>query len=188
MIEAIIVNQYQQIVGALDTMFKEMDLRSDDAAWRWQISAGVGSCRYISKSPSESGLVGPAKASIIKLREQRAQDFPGSSSVSSCPYHRENHGCVLGDLKSPLCIAHIDSYDETGVSNVDELNYRFRIKSASLRTDIDWMLRSILVAEDPFTHQRLDTPEENNDFVSKAHEAIRSMTQHVKRFPILHNE
>ncbi len=177
--EATIVSQYTTVVGALDQMFQEMDLRSNGSLWRWKNSPfeGVGSCKYISKSPSESGLVGPARNTLIELRQQRVKDFPGSSSVSSCPYHRENHGCVLGNLKSPLCISHIDGYDP--MAGYDELRDRFGIKSNHLTSDISWILRSILESNDPT---------QNSQFISEACNGISQMTQHIKRFPILHTD
>lgn len=176
--ETIIVSQYTTIVGALDKMFTEIDLRSNGSLWRWKDSPfeGVGSCKYISKGPSESGLVGLAKENLLDLREHRAQQFPGSSPLSSCPYHRENHGCILGDLKSPFCIDHIDGYDP--MAGYDELRDRFGIPSGQLQTDIGSILRSVLESKDPT---------QNNQFVSEAQNAISQMTEHVKRFPVIHD-
>lgn len=169
--ENVTASQYTKVVGALDQMFTEMDLRSNGSLWRWKDSPyeGVGSCKYISKSPSESGLVGPARQTLLNLRVQRAKEFPGSSSVSSCPYHRENQGCILGELKSPICISHVD--------HPGELRRRFGIDGYQLTTDISWILRSILESQDPT---------QNNQFVDDAHQAVIQMTQHVKRFPVIH--
>lgn len=179
-IEAVIVSQYTTIVGALDQMFKEIDLRSNGSFWRWNDSpyAGVGGCKHINKSPSESGLVGSARNILIKLREQKEKEFPGSSSLSPCPYHRENHGCILEELKSPLCIEYVD--------NPEEIKKRFGIDGSQLTHNIGWMLRYILESKDPHTHMKLESPIQNNDFVHDAHEAITTMTQHIKRFPVLH--
>lgn len=179
-IESVIVSQYTTIVGALDQMFTEIDLRSKGSLWRWEDSAyaGSGSCKYISKEPSESGFVGPTRRLFINLREDKAKEFPGSSSLSSCPYHRENHGCILGELKSPLCISHIDS--------PGELRPRFGIDGYKLTQDISWILRSVLESTDPHTKHVLESPLQNNDFVAEACAAIEQMTRHVKRFPVLH--
>lgn len=187
-IEAVIVSQYTTIVGALDQIFQEIDVRSNGSIWRWEDSpyAGVGSCKYISKSPSESGLVGPARQSLIELREQKAKDFPGLSPNSSCPYHRENQGRILGELKSPLCISHIDGY-EPNYYRYDELQERFGIRSDQLAMDISWILRTILEAKDPYNRNDLQSPIENDTFVNNAYKAVLQMTDHVKRFPILHS-
>lgn len=179
-IEAVIISQYTTIVGALDQMFTEIDLRSNGSLWRWEDSpyAGSGSCKYISKEPSESGFVGSTRSIFINLREDKSKEYPGSSSVSSCPYHRENHGCILENLKSPLCISHID--------NPGELRSRFGIDGYKLTQDISWILRSILESTDPNTKHILESPLQNNEFINEAHLAITQMTKHIQRFPILH--
>ncbi len=128
---------------------------------------------------------------IVYALDQMFQEIDLRSNGSlwrweDSPYHRENQGCVLGELKSPLCISHIDGY-EPNYYRYDELQERFGIKSGQLTMDISWILRTILEAKDPYNRNNLQSPVENDTFVNNAYEAVLQMTNHVRRFPILHS-
>lgn len=180
--EASIVGQYTKVVGQLDEMFREIDTRSNSSLWRLTGGYGyngVGSCKNVTKRRSEEELEGEAKDVLIKLRDARNQAKPGTSSLSSCPYHREDYGCVLAELKSPRCISHVD--------NPAELAKRFGIDGDQLTDDIHWILSHILKVRNSETGGSLDTPTKNDGFVESASEAISQMTNHVRKFPILHS-
>lgn len=97
----------------------------------------VGSCKYTNQEASEGGIYGPVRELLIQLREKRKEENPGYSNLSPCPYHRENSGCVLGNLKSPLCIGHIE--------HPGELKKRFGIDGHELEHNIRWILDNILI-------------------------------------------
>lgn len=176
------IEQYTGVVGLLDQMFKEMDIRSNVATWRWEGSPYfmIGSCT-IDKETSEGGIYGPARELIIQLRETRREENPGFSNLSPCPYHRENFGCVLGDQKSPLCIEHIDY--------PSELEKRFGIDGYKLEHDIRWILDNI--QNDLFPKKLTDSlgvSVDDGSFAKLASEAIVQMTNRIRRYPILHTE
>lgn len=155
-----IVSRYRSVVGALDNMFKVIGLRSEVELWRVD---GVGSCRNMDRESSEYHLGGPAKNELIRLREERNRNVPGKPSpLTDCPYHREGFGCVLGDLKGPYCISHID--------RPSTLKRQLRINGYELMQDIDQVLQSILLMGGT-----------SPDIV----EAISEMTKYIETYPIL---
>lgn len=171
----VIVSQYRDVVGALDQMFGEMDLRSSVMAWR---TDGYGSCLGVKKALSEQGLIGVAKERLIELREEKSRLNPKKEkSECRCPYHRVDSGCILGDLKSPLCIGFVDF--------PGELPKRFGINAWRLRGDIEMILKAILT-QDPdgncsFEEEMIPADE----FVVLSKEAISKMTKHVQKFPLI---
>lgn len=190
-VETMMVDQYTKIVGALDNLFKEMRVRTNEERWRLPGSQlGSGSCTNVPPDAAARQfgnllLGGPAAGMLFHLIEKRGQQFPGSSTLSSCSYFRDNYGCILAELKLPDCIRWID--------NPEELEKRFGINGYDLRTDTGWIVRRILGGDDLmevnnlFIYQgRQPHPEKNNEFVEQAYQAITKMTQHVKKFPILH--
>ncbi len=164
--EVVIVGQYSRVVAALDSMFTVMRPR---IAWEvWRVN-GVGSC-HIDRETSEYGLNGPARDLIIDLRDIRNEAVEGERLDESvaCPYHRVWRGCVLGNLKSPICISHIDA--------PWELSDRFGINGYALRGDIDEILETVLNGK------------ADEEFVVLACDAVEQMTQYIKRFPVLPDE
>ncbi len=170
-----IVRQYTAVVGALDNLFLEMDLRSDMGLWRIN---GVGTCRNLNEEGARQGLGGPAKDTLILLRTRRAKDNPGLSRLTACPYHREGCGCILKELKSPLCIA--------AVENKDEVWNRFKIKGQDLEDDIEWMLEGVLYQGVPPGTKHFNPNMPTSEFVLEALDAICQMTKYVKAFPVIH--
>lgn len=103
-----ITGQYLKASGAAQQMF---DVFGSRVPQMWQMPGpyeNVGSCRYLDKPSSGDGLSGIAKDHIIELREERNTQVPGQNELTECPYHRMGSGCTLGELKSPICISHID--------------------------------------------------------------------------------
>lgn len=161
-----IVRQYKTVVGKLEQMFRAASIRTTKESWR---KDGIGSCLYIhNKEQSEIGLLGPAKDKLIKLQEERNREFGGKSTLTGCPYHRAGHGCVLGNLKAPVCIRYSDS------GSFMEWGARFGINTDNLRDEVDTVLRGILVHD----------PEIN---IPQYLESIESRIKAIKREPILHN-
>lgn len=172
-----VVSQYRRVVGALDIMFKEMDLRSEVMFWRWD---GVGTCRGVDLAFSEKGMVGIAKKELIELRNNKSREYPKTEPVCSCPYHRKEIGCVLGDLKGPICIGHIDFPKESEA--------RFGIDGSKLSGDIKWILQTILNQGQDRKCRLEDGTISTEEFVGLSVGAVEQMTKHVERFPILSHE
>lgn len=107
-----ITGQYLEASAAAQQMFDALGPRVRQL---WQMSGpyeNVGSCRYLDKPSSEGWLSGIAKNHLIELREARNVQVPGESQLTDCPYHRTEGGCVLAELKSPLCMSHVDMPSE----------------------------------------------------------------------------
>lgn len=168
------VFQYRTVVGKLDEMFFEMDLRSEVMLWR---ADGVGSCRAVDKPFSESYLEGKAKKRLIKLRDEKIKRVDLGYTPSFCPYHSLEKGCVLGNLKSPLCIAHVDY--------PSELQRRFGINGINLADDILLVLGVILRQDTKMIYKEFGQDLNMNEFVELAVDSIKQMTNHIKRSPIL---
>lgn len=172
-IEAGIVHNYTQVVGALDQMFAEIDIRTTGSMWRSERPeiSGVGSCRIVNnKKKAEQGLHGQAMEMLIDLREARREETSGKPDPKTgCPYHREGLGCILHEFKSPACIG----YNET----FPEQNQRFGM-NGGLTADIWWMLGEILE----------NTRPDIEVFVDDALAAIVKTTDHVRKYPVLHPE
>lgn len=161
-----IVDQYRQITGALEQMFQTARLRTKEEMWR---NDGVGSCIAVDRELSEHRLSGEAKEDLIKLRGQRNQEFGGNqSTLTKCPYHRENHGCVLGDLKSPTCIAFFE--------NPFEWDAKFKIRTGEFRPEIQDTLSDVLYGD------RLENPTSVEIFINR----VKKITDFISTFPILH--
>lgn len=102
-----ITDQYRLVGGRLEEMFQAARTRTNGESWRRD---GVGSCKLIDDyEASEGGLKGAAKEYIIALRDVRNQQAPGRAEQTDCPYHRTGMGCVLRELKAPICIQHFDN-------------------------------------------------------------------------------
>lgn len=158
-------------------MFKEMGKRSEMEAWRLD---GVGTCQgmsAINKTVSEFGITGPSRKEIIRLREERARQFPGNSNLTSCPYHREDYGCVLGDLKSPVCTAVIDS--------PEEIKRTFGIDGFELRQDITLILRVILDQDQKQLNILFQPAPSIKEFFWYSLESIQEINEAVCQLPIL---
>lgn len=156
-----IITQYRKVVGAFEEMFQAISPRTSLEWWR---SDGIGSCRGGSRH--EGGLKGDAASQIINLRDARNLETAGEKVEDSivCPYHRKNFGCVLGDLKSPQCIAWIDE--------PAELDERFGINGSQLRRHIDKVTKDIFAGGD------------NEDLVDKECEYAKQLTEYIKGFPL----
>ena len=164
-----IITRYKTVVGALNQMFQAASPRTTREAWR---KDGLGSCAYIrNKEQSEIGLLEPAKDRLIELREARNRKFGGKSTLTGCPYHRAGYGCVLGDLKAPVCIRYSDpgSFMEWGA--------RFGINTDDLRDEVDTVLKGILVHD----------PVRNDTNIPQYLESIERRIKVIKKEPMLYN-
>lgn len=165
----LITSRYQRVVGTLDHMFRVASLRTEVNAWK---DDEVGSCAYISsKTESEEGLTGVAKNLLIELREKRNREFGGTSTLTGCPYHRTGYGCVLGNLKAPICIRYFDH------SSYKEWREQFGINPIRFREGINSVLREILICD----------PQRDDASISWYLECINRRTQTIESEPILHN-
>lgn len=177
-------DQYTQVVGALDHMFKQMSLRTTEELWRQPgDNFGIGSCR---PSAPETTFFGPARELLISLSEQKLRENPRPKTNSPCRFHSTT-GCILGELKSPVCI--------TWIENPQELRDRFNLDPKDLKEFISETNRRILLGSKPtkegypYYYQEVPLrPEENIEFVQQALEKIAEITEDIKKFPILHPE
>lgn len=127
----------------------------------------MGACKDVDKLYSETGLVGEAKEEIVLLREQRNQEQGGTSTIPPCPYHRAGYGCVLEDLKSPLCIAHFDADWEW--------KRNFGVDAQALKSEIETTLKLILEGETLESHT----------LVERFTQKVTSITNQIVKHPIL---
>lgn len=158
------IERYRKVAGAINRMFKALSIRTNGEGWRID---GRGACGEVDRDLIESQIEGPAREDFIKLREERNAQIPGESKCG-CPYHREGIGCILGDLKGPICLAHID--------NPQELQERFGIDADQTTFGIDLVTKRIIAGK------------EDDLFVEAAVHAVDSMIEHIEGFPILHPE
>lgn len=98
----VIIRQYIECTRALNDLFRHAP---DDC----YLSDGVGCCD-IDRALSEDGLAGPAWIPLIEMRDARLEEEHEKDPESmkyhrACPYHKRDAGCILGELKSPRCIA-----------------------------------------------------------------------------------
>lgn len=103
----ILIEQYTSAVGTLNDLFRI----APDLCYK---DDGVGCCSLDTKT-SKRGIVGPAKDKILKLRQNKVEDEE-IEDHNACDYHKLNEGCILEDLKSPICVAHYCKGDIKGTS------------------------------------------------------------------------
>lgn len=91
-----ILRQYRECTGALDELFTI----APDQCWK---KNGIGCCDT-DKKTAEKGLIGPARNMFMDMRNAL---IPLTGNIimvgNACPYHKKGSGCVLGELKSPIC-------------------------------------------------------------------------------------
>lgn len=167
----LVVGQYVRLTGPIDQMFQVIGPRVVCTASLWRVDPfkGVGSCT-MDKPSSETGISGVAKQLLITLREDRSRQIPGISTLSPCPYHRDDFGCVLGELKSPWCLSVMEAAWELRVFGIDGYILSRKISA--------WLDR-LLVA---------DTPKEvtgNEGFIDRRAAFIQRLANHISRFPEL---
>ncbi|MBI2337627.1 hypothetical protein HYU95_00430 [Candidatus Daviesbacteria bacterium] len=95
---SLIVGQYIKLAGVIDEMFKVISPRVTYTNALWRLDGPFkdsGSCRDMDRYNSEMGITGIARDMLIQLREKCNLQVSGVSSVSDCPYHRCDGGCVL---------------------------------------------------------------------------------------------
>lgn len=168
---ALIIHQYRKVAGAMDIFWKEISIRTNGGSWR---EDGVGSCD-IDKALSEDLIDGPTFGDIVRLRERRNYETPGERRY--CPYHRIGKGCVLGDLKSPRCLDHVD------YGHFEEIPERFGIQIPDMRTPLH---RILLGGMNPREGDWKIKPHVNDEFVQTTYDEITGLTEYIKTFPILH--
>lgn len=88
-------------------MFWEISLRTTEEPWR---KNGVGSC-VIPTYLAQGGLNNDGGRLIRRLQEEVNAVYPGQSTTL-CVFHRSGIGCILDDLKGPVCMAHVDNPTE----------------------------------------------------------------------------
>ena len=169
-----IVNQYRQIAAAYGELFGEIYKRTEYEEWRMD---GIGSCR-IPTHNSLAGIDGIAKDAIIQLREQVSESDTServelAEGAAMCRYHRAGKGCVLTDLKSPMCISHIESRDEVaGKFGIEQMDFAMDVFKALRK--VMWTKVSDLSAVNP---------DENNQFVSNTVVDIHALILRVVQVP-----
>ncbi len=157
----VVITQYTQCTKALQKLFEI----APDTCWK---TDGVGCCS-IGLDYVEDGLTGPAYKKIIEMRNKEQQKIlvpewkeerigwgsPIFMGNSKCDYHKENSGCVLGELKSPRCIAHYcegdldrTSFDYNYIKNtlIKILNSHYDLETGLFEPERNWDLVNEFVA------------------------------------------
>ena len=169
-----IMGQYRRVVGALDVMFREISARTMFEEWRFN---GFGSCG-VPKYGAELKIHGIAKDDLIALREERnSLDHQETIETDGviCPYHRKDFGCVLGDLKGPVCISFIE--------NKNEVEAWFGIDQIVLSRSIQRALARILVSH--ISDESQVDPRSNEQFVEEEIAGIERLTEYIRSFPVI---
>lgn len=156
-----IIGQYRAVAKEFDRLWKVISIRSNKNAWRLE-SRGIGSCN------EDDGLsiVGPARPDIFELRKIKNRETGGIRLAWACEFHRADRGCVLGDLKSPLCLDYIDSLHK------DEIQKRFKIGMFKMEP----------------TLLRILSGNASDDFIQMTVEKTQTMIDYIETFPVLHPE
>lgn len=165
-----IIDQSQRVVRAWNNMFAEISSRTVGEEWKRD---GIGSCGYHDySSPADYGI---AKERIVELMEERnrTNSLPRVEGRYACPYHRANFGCVLGDLKPPICVGHIE--------NAGEVKGKFDIVRLDHVYEVFKVLRRIHFSKT--NNEKEVAPEKNEDFVREVIGNIHAKTQYIKTFP-----
>lgn len=164
------IGQYRRVVGAFNELFGEISLRTFDEEWK---SDGVGSCNTNVADTGIEGLVGHAL--LVARREKNSiNNLPRVEGRFTCPYHRANYGCAVGDLKPPVCVSHIE--------NKDEVRKRFGINYFDFKYFVYGVLRRLQFSRVDELEQI--HPADNEGFVQDTVDKIKGMTEYIKSFPL----
>lgn len=104
-----VLSQYRLIVARYNTLLSLLYSRTLYKEWedRFYVGPGtelgVGSC-YLGTADADIGITHPE---LLRLRQQRSQETSGKRIKGACGHHRKGHGCILGDLKSPICLHYL---------------------------------------------------------------------------------
>ncbi len=169
------IKQYMAIVNADTNLWQEIYKRIDIAKSWERDPRGIGSCDMSDKSITE-GLVTPFKADLIQLRDRRNNETPLMGKKGGCPHHRPGVGCVLGGLKTPLCLDYIDLFVKPAIEA------RFGI---CLMPVEPYLLHVGLAGVDQSIIPWEFHPEVNDEFTRKTVASITAVTDYIKTFPIL---
>lgn len=156
-----IIRLYRAVAAPLDELWKVISVRSNKNAWRLE-SQGIGSCH----EAGDLSIFGPARPDLIELRKRRNRETGGIRLAKACQFHRTGRGCVLSDLKSPLCLDYVDSHHK------DEIQRRFKVSMFKMEP----------------TLLRILSGNADGNFVQMTVEKTQNMIDYIETFPILHPE
>lgn len=159
---AVIIGQYRMVAGEFDKLWKIISVRSDQNSWRLPERQGIGSC----SGDYGLSIFGPARPDLFELRKRRNRETGGIRLAKACEFHRTGRGCILGDLKSPLCLDYVDSRHEVEMQN------RFKIGILKMEPTLLLILSG----------------NANDDLVQAAVEKIQNRIGYIETFPVLHPE
>jgi len=147
------IEQYMAIANADNNLWQEIYKRIDIAKSWERDPRGIGSCDMSDKSIT-----------------------PLMGKKGGCPHHRPGVGCVLGGLKTPLCLDYIDLFVKPAIEA------RFGI---CLMPVEPYLRRVGLAGVDQSIIPWEFHPEVNNEFTRKTVASINMVTDYIKGFPIL---
>jgi hypothetical protein len=154
------VEEYMAIAGAYNNLWLEIYKRTTTKSWE-RDSRGLGSCgvsNECAKTGFEDTLV---PNHLIRLRELRNNEIPKDGKNEGCPCHRPGVGCVVADLKGPLCLDYVDLYMKP------EIEARFGICLMPIKPYLVRAGRS------------------GDGFADKTVTAINKVKDYITEFPIL---
>ena len=123
----VVINQYTRAASALTDLFASApDLCSQ--------TDGVGCCEDPC-FPIEATLSGPATFELIAQQRKRRADDGMIPQPGACYFHKADSGCVLGELKPPICLSHYCEglLDATEYHHVYVLRFLDRILNPPIR-------------------------------------------------------
>lgn len=166
-----ITNQYQQVAGGFCRFFEALSPRTSLLSNLWRSSdflngkySGTGDCKQMNRSRVIQSFAGVAETYLTQLADQRNADMLHPTTASDCTYHGRK-GCVLDDLRPPLCLSH--------VSDQAELKERFNIYGDRLPNWIRETLEQVMLGGT-----------DKKDVEAKVYQ-IDQLTAYISTFPIL---
>lgn len=149
-----IITQYTRCTRLLTELFSY----TPDTCWK---EDGKGCCDQ-DLATAEAGLCGPAEGRLIELRNAKRAEA-GLRLGVACLYHAEGEGCILGELKAPLCMA------TECMTKVPE-GYDYR----RVRRTLEWILTGL----DPQTREV--NPSANQPLVDEFAAYVQRLIDEVK--------
>ena len=152
-----IIDQYREAASYVGKLFEV----APDQCYKYN---GVGCC-IIDTEKAEESIEGPASEEILELMRIRLERV-GEEENGVCSYHKESYGCMLGNLKSPLCLSYY-CYGEL-------------IDTDFSTNDIYDMLSDILKGEASESSDENESIEKNRELVEQVKKYVDERIEEVK--------
>lgn len=176
-----VVLQYRAVAGVFEIFWREVGVRTDKALWRLDGPyKGSGSCRNVDHELA-GDLIGGIGSSLL-FAQRDWKNFQTEGAQKNCPFFRVDQGCVLGNLKSPRCLDHVD-YEQG-----KEIENKFGFKVPDMRAPLERIQLGGMTREEMESGIYEVKPNVNDDFVMSTIDEWMERVEYVKTFPVLHPE